>query len=170
MTPVVEIVVLVYMYLKAKEMRQHTSIGITGEVASPLNIGATLVLARGDGKAADGADNTGVADGGLAGDDRVGDVVVEGRVLLLLDLNDGAVVEGPADNVSLLVGALDVVAALESRPELAEVLELDEVPDVGERGCYSNSISDMEGIGAFCSFRVIGWWYKLSNGIGGLEG
>ena len=60
--------------------------------------------------------------------------MVEGRVLLLLDLDDGAVLEVPLDNVGLLRGALGVLGLVESRPELVEVLELDEVPDVRERG------------------------------------
>jgi hypothetical protein len=60
--------------------------------------------------------------------------VVERRVLLLLDLDDGAVLELPLDNVGLLRGTLGVFGLVESRPELVEVLELDEVPDVGERG------------------------------------
>jgi hypothetical protein len=60
--------------------------------------------------------------------------VVERRVLLLLDLDDGAVLELPLDDVGLLGGALGVLGLVESRPELVEVLELDEVPDVGERG------------------------------------
>lgn len=60
--------------------------------------------------------------------------MVEGRVLLLLDLNDGAVLEVPLDNVGLLRGTLGVFGLVEGRPELVEVLELDEVPDVRERG------------------------------------
>jgi len=60
--------------------------------------------------------------------------VVEGRVLLLLDLNHGAVLELPLDNVGLLRGTLGVLGLVKSGPELVEVLELDEVPDVGERG------------------------------------
>ena len=61
--------------------------------------------------------------------------MVERRVLLLLDLDDGAVLEVPLDNVRLLRGALGVLGLVESRPELVEVLELDEVPHVRERGC-----------------------------------
>lgn len=60
--------------------------------------------------------------------------MVEGRVLLLLDLNDGAVLELPLDDVGLLRGTLGVLGLVEGRPELVEVLELDEVPDVRERG------------------------------------
>ena len=55
-------------------------------------------------------------------------------MLLLLNLNDGAVLESPLDNIGLLAGALDVLRGAEGRPELGEVLDLDEVPDVGERG------------------------------------
>lgn len=67
--------------------------------------------------------------------------MVEGRVLLLLDLNDGTVLEVPLDNIGLLRGALGVLSLVESRPELVEVLELDEVPDVGERGWFQARVS-----------------------------
>jgi hypothetical protein len=63
-------------------------------------------------------------------------------VLLLLDLNDGAVLESPLDNVGLLAGALDVLRRAEGRPELGEVLNLDEVPDVGERGADDGRLAD----------------------------
>lgn len=69
------------------------------------------------------------------------------RVLLLLDLNDGSVLEGPLDNVGLLAGALDVLAAGEGRPELGEVLDLDVVPDVGERGADDGRLADRGGGG-----------------------
>ena len=68
-------------------------------------------------------------------------------MLLLLDLNDGAVLEGPLDNVGLLRGALDVLGAAEGRPELGEVLDLDEVPDVGQRGLDDGRLSDGGGGG-----------------------
>lgn len=68
-------------------------------------------------------------------------------MLLLLDLNDGAVLESPLDNVGLLAGALDVLAGAEGRPELAEVLDLDEVPDVGERGADDGRLADRGGGG-----------------------
>lgn len=76
------------------------------------------------------------------------------RVLLLLDLNDGAVLEGPLDDVGLLVGALDVLAALKGGPELAEVLDLDEVPDVRERGADDGRLAD-GGTGG--NGRHLGW-------------
>ena len=43
-------------------------------------------------------------------------------VLLLLHLEDGAIVEGPLDDISLLLG-LDVLAALQRAPEVLEVLD-----------------------------------------------
>jgi len=118
---------------------KHTSISIRREVAGPLDIGAALELARRHSIAADGADYRRVADCRLRGDDRVGDVVVDRRVLLLLDLDDGAVVEAPLDNVRLLAGALDIVRRLEGGPELAKLLELDKVPNVGERSFVDRS-------------------------------
>lgn len=120
--------------LLTRKQPEHTGISVRGEVAGPLDESAVLVLARGDGVAADGADGGGVAQSGVGSDNRVGDVVVERRVLLLLDLDDGAVLELPLDNVGLLGGALGVLRLVESRPELVEVLELDEVPDVRKRG------------------------------------
>lgn len=105
------------------------------------------MFARGHGKAADSAENTGVGELGLRGDDAVGDVVVDGldfagqgteifrialgpiqrsrfthAVLLLLDLEDSAVLESPLDNISLLLG-LDELAALQGAPEALEVLD-----------------------------------------------
>jgi len=68
-------------------------------------------------------------------------------VLLLLDLDDGAVLEGPLDDVGLLGSALDVLRAAEGRPELGEVLDLDEVPDVGERGTDDGRLADGGGGG-----------------------
>lgn len=43
-------------------------------------------------------------------------------VLLLLDLNDGTVLEGPLDDVGLLL-RLDCLAALQGGPEVLEVLD-----------------------------------------------
>lgn len=43
-------------------------------------------------------------------------------MLLLLDLEDGAILEGPADDVGLLL-RLSKLAGLESPPELLEVLD-----------------------------------------------
>lgn len=147
---------------------RHTSISIAREVAGPLDIGVVLVLARGDGEEADGAQGGRVAEVGIGGDDRVGDVVVDGlerdllmrhalagstvmndgmadRVLLLLDLEDGAVLEGPLDDVGVGRGALDELALVEFGPEFGEILELDEVPDVGEGRLDDDGLDDRGG-------------------------
>lgn len=108
--------------------KEHTGASIAGEVGAPLDIGASSMLTSSDGVAADGAQNRRVGDFGAGGDDAVGDHVVEGRVLLLLDLIDGAVLEGPSEHIGLVVGALDDLRLGEGRPELGEVLKLDEVP------------------------------------------
>lgn len=68
-------------------------------------------------------------------------------VLLLLDLEGLAVLEGPLDDVGLGGGTLDEVALLELRPELAEVLELDQVPDVAERSIDDGRLADGGGGG-----------------------
>lgn len=54
-------------------------------------------------------------------------------MLLLLDLVDSAVLEGPLEDISLVVGALDDLRLGKRGPELGEVLQLDEVP--GNGGC-----------------------------------
>ena len=54
-----------------------TSISVAREVASPLNEGSALVRARSDREAADSAENAGVAQGWLRGDDGVGDGVLD---------------------------------------------------------------------------------------------
>ena len=47
-------------------------------MTGPLDISVALVLAGGDGEAADGGEDGCVAEGGLGGDDAVGDVVFDG--------------------------------------------------------------------------------------------
>ena len=59
-------------------------------------------------------------------------------MFLLLDLEGLAVLECPLNDVGLGRGALDEFALLKLRPELAEVLELDQVPDIAE-GCVDDS-------------------------------
>ncbi|KAI6758247.1 hypothetical protein HG530_010487 [Fusarium avenaceum] len=124
-----------------------TGVSIAGEVSAPGDIGVTLVLAGGDRVGADGADDGGVAQGGLRGDDAVGDVVIDAGVLLLLDLENGAVLEGPLDDVGIGGAALDPFGGLESRVELGEVLELDQVPDVAEGGFDDGGLEDRGGGG-----------------------
>lgn len=64
------------------------------------------------------------------------------RMLLLLYLENRLVFERPLDNVGLVGGSLDPLALLELRPELAEVLELDEMPDVGEGRLDDGRLAD----------------------------
>jgi hypothetical protein len=99
------------------------------------------------------------------------------RVLLLLDLNDRAVLESPLDNVGLLAGTLDVLRRAEGRPELGEVLDLDEVPDVGERGADDGRLADGGGSGngrhgeGCVGFlfrgreKVCCWYWKEEDGL-----
>jgi hypothetical protein len=68
-------------------------------------------------------------------------------VLLLLDLKNLTILEGPLDNVGLRGGVLDPVALLELGPELAEVLELDQVPDGAERRVDDGGLADGGGGG-----------------------
>lgn len=107
----------------------------------------TLLASRGDGVDTDGADDGGVAQGRLGGDDAVRDVVVDGRVLLLLDLQLGAVLEGPLDDVGLVRGALDPFAVGQLGPPLRKGGQLDEVPDVGEVGLDNGRLLDVGGRG-----------------------
>ena len=69
------------------------------------------------------------------------------RMLLLLDIENGAVLKGPLDDVGLGRGALDPLALLELAPELGEVVELEEVPDFAGVGFDDGGFAD----------RVRGW-------------
>lgn len=60
----------------------HTSISIARKMAGPLHVRVTFVLAGGDGEAADGREDGGVAEGRLGGDDAVGDVVFDGLEMI----------------------------------------------------------------------------------------
>lgn len=63
-------------------------------------------------------------------------------VLLLLHLQNSAILEGPLDNVGLLVRSLDILALRDGGPELGEVLKLDVVPDVGEGSLDDGGLND----------------------------
>jgi len=68
-------------------------------------------------------------------------------VLLLLDLEGLTVLKCPLDDVSLGRGSLDELALLKLRPELAEVLELDQVPDIAEGSVDDGRLADGGGSG-----------------------
>jgi len=63
----------------------------------------------------------------LAGDDAVCDVVVDSRVLLLLDVLYGAVFEGPADDVGFGGCAFVFFGGLEGGQPVMEEGEFDEI-------------------------------------------
>lgn len=98
-------------------------------------------------------------------------------VLLLLDLKNGAVLERPLDDVGLIRCALGPLALVEVRPELAEVLELDEVPDVAEWCLDDSRLADGRGSGNAtrhdgflgtigCSGGVSVALFEISMGVG----
>lgn len=163
-----------------------TGVGVAGEVGAPLNVGAVGVRASSDGVAADGAEHARVGELGGGGDDAVGNGVVDGldrvsifllgevgtkqprqsavvsttyAVLLLLDLVDAAVGEGPLEDVRLLADVLDDLRLGEGGPELGKVLQLDEVPDLGERRLDDNALEDGGGGGNAGGRHlvVLGW-------------
>jgi hypothetical protein len=65
----------------------------------------------------------------------------------LLDLKHLAVFERPLDDIRLVRRALDVLAFLDLGPELAEVLQLDQVPHVAELGLDDGRLADGGGGG-----------------------
>lgn len=77
-------------------------------------------------------------------------IKVSYAVLLLLHFENGAILEGPLDDIRLFARALDELALGDGGPELGEVLELDVVPNVGERGLDDGRFDD-GGAGWDCS-------------------
>ncbi|TLS21690.1 uncharacterized protein PpBr36_09622 [Pyricularia pennisetigena] len=69
------------------------------------------------------------------------------EVLLLLHVEYCAVLEGPLDEVRVWRGALDPLGLVELAPKLAKVLELDQVPDLGERRVNDGRFEDAGGGG-----------------------
>lgn len=54
-------------------------------------------------------------------------------MFLLLNLGDASVLESPLNHIGVAAGALDELGLVQGGPEVGEILQLDEVPDVGER-------------------------------------
>ena len=63
-------------------------------------------------------------------------------MLFLLDLLHSTILEGPLDNVGFVRDTLDMMALVELCPELVEVLELDQMPDLGKRGGNDGGLCD----------------------------
>lgn len=68
-------------------------------------------------------------------------------MLLLLNIQDGAILECPLHDVRFRRGPLDEVGFVELGPEFVEVLQLDEVPNLGERGGDDGGFGDGGGCG-----------------------
>lgn len=64
-------------------------------------------------------------------------------MLVLLELNDVAILEGPPHDVGLVAGSLDMLGLGDSRPELVKLLELDEVPDKRDGGLDNGTLDDL---------------------------
>ena len=62
---------------KSFKLPERTGISVPREMTGPLHVRVSFMLARGDGEAADGREDGCVAEGGLGGDDAVGDVVFD---------------------------------------------------------------------------------------------
>lgn len=88
-------------------------------------------------------------------------------MLVLLDLDDVAVLKGPPDNVRLVADALDVLGLLDGAPELVKLGELEKVPDVGEGGSDDGALNDLVGRGdGFLSRHgEDGWSVLLVSGV-----
>lgn len=63
-------------------------------------------------------------------------------MLFLLHLLLRAILEGPLDDVGLMRDTLNVVALVKLCPEVVEILELDQVPDLGKRGGDDGGLCD----------------------------
>ena len=63
-------------------------------------------------------------------------------MLLLLDIQHGPILERPFHNIRLWGSTLDDLALVELGPESGEVLEFDQVPDLGEGGGYDGGFAD----------------------------
>lgn len=61
----------------------------------------------------------------------------------IFHLQNGTILESPLDDISLRRNtAFDMLALFQSRPEVAEVLELDQVPDIAELCLYDDGLGD----------------------------
>ena len=64
------------------------------------------------------------------------------RMLFLLHLLLSTILKGPFDDVGLMGDTLDMMALFELCPEAMEVLELNQVPDLGKRGRDDGGLCD----------------------------
>ncbi len=71
-------------------------------------------------------------------------------MFLLLDLLLSAILEGPLHNTSLRGSTLDMPALIELAPEVVKVLQLDQVPNLGERSRNDSTLGNGRGGGDPC--------------------
>lgn len=64
------------------------------------------------------------------------------RMLFLLHLLDSTILKSPLNDVGLMRGTLDMMALFKLCPEVVEVLKLDQMPDLGERGRNDGGLGD----------------------------
>ena len=63
-------------------------------------------------------------------------------MFLLLYIQDRPVLECPLDHVGFGRGTLDMLTLLKLAPEAVKLLELDQMPDLGERGGDDGGFAD----------------------------
>ena len=66
-------------------------------------------------------------------------------MFLLFDLQLGAILEGPLHDIGVIGGALDELRSGEGGPELGKVLQLDVVPDMGQRRLDNGALNHRGG-------------------------
>ena len=64
------------------------------------------------------------------------------RMLLLFYFLVRTVLEGPLDNVSLRRSSLDMMAFGELAPEVVKFMQLNEMPDIAQRGGNDSRLGD----------------------------
>lgn len=76
-------------------------------------------------------------------------------MLLLLDFQDRSILERPFHHIGVISRALDELAALQCRPELAEGLQFNEVPDIAEGGFNDSRLAHEVGSGDLVGHCVV---------------
>ena len=67
------------------------------------------------------------------------------RMLLLLNVLHSAVLESPFHDIRLMRSPFNMVTLVKLGPEMVEVLELDQMPDIGEGSVDDGGFSDGSG-------------------------
>lgn len=67
------------------------------------------------------------------------------RMSFLLNFQDRSILKGPFNHIGIRGDSLDSLGGFKSRPEGAEALELDQMPDIAELGFDDGRLSDRSG-------------------------